>query len=70
MTKDDHIPSVWERESVITFEMENQDSRKSRITNIKDLIDLDLTQIFRFLHPMQCPNVGSSNSISIILIDR
>lgn len=55
---------------MIILEMENQASRILRITNLENLIDLDLIQIFRCLHPMLCPYVGKSDSIFITLIDR
>lgn len=41
-----------------------------RVTNLENLIDLNLNQIFRCLHSKLCPNMGKSGSIYIILTDR
>lgn len=58
------------RSIVIILEMENEDSRTVRVTNLENPVDLDLIQIFRCLHPTLCPTVGKSGSNYIILFDR
>lgn len=66
--KESHTGSNWREEALIILEVENQDSNV--VTNLENLIGLDLIQIFRLLHPMLWPNGGKSDSRYISFINR
>lgn len=63
--KDSHTPSNWARGSY-NHSRDEKPRPEEVITDLENLIDLGLIQIFRLLYT----NVGKSGSIYVILIDR